>query len=138
MLILLTLHSILRWVVVLVAVALLIRLAMGILQKRPFDKMTAGLTSAFAGTLDLQATLGLLYFLLDGFATNNFNRLRWEHAVMLTLAVIAAHLPAAWKKQPDPIRTRNTLIAVVVALAFIVVGVSRLGWMRWLHITGLF
>jgi hypothetical protein len=138
MIILLTIHSILRWAAVLVAAALIIRLVFGIIQKKPFDKLAIGLTAAFAGVMDLQATLGLLYFLVDGFGGAGFNRLRWEHAVMLTLAVALAHLPATWKKQPDQIRSRNTLIAVIVALAFIVVGVSRLGLSRWLHIIGLF
>ena len=142
MLIFLTLHSIVRWLAVFVSVALLVRLVAGILQKKPFDKTATILTSAFAGVMDLQLTLGLFYLLWDGFAGTGFAgeifRIRLEHAVMLTLAVVAAHLPAAWKKKPDAIRTRNTLIAVIVALSFIVVGVSRLGWTRWLHIIGLF
>lgn len=137
--ILLTLHSILRWIVLIIAVALLVRLALNLLQKKSFDKATARLVSAYAGSLDLQATLGLIFLLADGFlGTTGFPRIRWEHGIMLTLAVVAAHMPAAWKKKPDDIRTRNTLIAVIVSLAFIIVGVTRLGAARWFHITGLF
>ena len=56
----------------------------------------------------------------------------------MVLAVIVAHLPAAWKKSPDHIRTRNTLIAVIVSLILVVIGVGvALGWPRWWHITGI-
>jgi hypothetical protein len=56
----------------------------------------------------------------------------------MLLAVSAAHLPSAWKKAGDEKRTRNTLVAVMVSLMFVVLGVGPLGWMRWLHVTGLF
>jgi hypothetical protein len=54
----------------------------------------------------------------------------------MLVAVIVAHLPTAWKKLPDHIRTRNTLIAVIVALLIIAVGVLPIGgWVRWWHIS---
>jgi hypothetical protein len=141
MLILLTIHSIVRWIITLVALALIVRLAWGLAKKLPFDKTARALTAAFSGLMDAQMLLGILFLLVSGFglvsgATDGFPRYRWEHAVAMTLAVIVAHLPARWKNAADNIRTRNTLIAVVIALLIVFLGIMPLGgWTRWWNIT---
>jgi len=141
MLILLTIHSIVRWAITLVAIALIVRLGLGLAKKLPFDKTARGLTAGFAGLMDAQMLLGVLYLLASGFgmvsnATSGFPRYRWEHALAMTLAVVVSHLPARWKTAPDDVRTRNTLIAVVVALVIIFIGIAPLGgWTRWWNIT---
>lgn len=139
MLILLTIHSITRWLVTLTAIALIVRLIIGVVKKRPFDKTTSALTGAFGGLMDLQLLLGVLFLVLDGMGPIGFPGYRLEHAVTMLLAVIVAHLPAMWKKQADTVRMRNTLIAVSVSLLLVFVGVRSLGgWTRWWHITGWF
>jgi hypothetical protein len=137
--VLLTIHSINRWLATLAALALIIRLIIGLIKKQPFDKSASTLTSAFSGLMDLQMLLGILFFVLDGLGKTGFPAYRWEHAVTMLLAVIVAHLPAIWKKHADAFRTRNTLIAVSVSLLLVFIGISPLGgWTRWWHITGLF
>lgn len=139
MLALLTIHSIVRWVATLVAIALLARLVVGLARKMPFDKLANGLTAAFGGLMDAQALLGILFFVLSGMSASYFPRERWEHFAVMFLAVLVAHLPAAWKKKADDVRTRNTLIAVIVALLLVFAGIAPIGgWMRWWHITGWF
>lgn len=134
--ILLTIHSVVRWAVTLVAIALIVRLVLGLVQKRAFDQSARGLLAAFSGLMDAQMLLGLLLLLIDGFGRLGFPRYRLEHAGMMLVAVIIAHLPAAWKKLPDQARTRNTLIAVIAALIFIAIGISPIGgWVRWWNIS---
>jgi hypothetical protein len=137
--VLLIIHSITRWLVTLVAIALVVRLVIGLAKQKPFDKTANALTGAFSGLMDTQMLLGVLFFVLDGLGKTGFPPYRWEHATTMLLAVIAAHLPALWKKKEDAVRTRNTLVVVVVALALVFLGVGPLGgWVRWWHITGLF
>ena len=139
MTILLTIHSIVRWLATLVAITLVVRLVIGLAKKQPFDKAANALTGAFGGLMDTQMLLGILFFVLDGFGKTGFPPYRWEHAVTMFLAVIVAHLPAMWKKQDNSVRTRNTLIAVAVSLLLVFIGVGPLGgWTRWWHVTGLF
>ncbi len=138
MLILLTIHSIVRWLLVLVALALIARLIIGLVKKQPFDKMANGLTSAFGGLMDTQLLLGLLYFVWNGMLVGFGLRYRWEHLVTMFIAVLVAHLPAMWKKLDDQKRTRNVLIAVVISLLLVFVGIAQLPGNRWLTITGLF
>jgi hypothetical protein len=137
--VLLIIHSITRWLVTLVAIALIVRLVIGLVRRQPFDKTANALTGAFGGLMDTQLLFGLLFFVLDGLGKTGFPPYRWEHAFTMLLAVVAAHLPAMWKKKDDAVRTRNVLIAVSVSLLLVFLGVGPLGgWVRWWHITGLF
>ena len=132
-------HSIVRWLIVIVAAVLIVKFAIGWLKKQPFDGMARGLSGAFGGLMDTQLLLGLMYFLITGFGGTGFPRFRWEHFITMLIAVVIAHLPTAWKKKADDIRYRNTLFAVIVALLFVAAGIMPLGgWARWWHITGLF
>lgn len=134
--ILLTIHSLVRWAITLVAIALIVRLAIGLIKKQPFDKSARILLASFGGLMDTQLLLGLLYLLIDGFGARGFPGYRLEHTVTMLIAVIVAHLPAAWKKLPDNIRTRNTLIAVIVSLLLVFAGIRSIGgWTRWWNIT---
>ncbi len=140
MTILLTLHSILRWAIVLVALAAIVKFVLGLAQRQPYDKAARGLAGAFSGLMDTQALLGILFFILNGAAIEGGFALRhrWEHLTVMLIAVIVGHLPAMWKKLDDQKRYRNGLIAIVVAILLVVVGVSTLPGNRWLTITGLF
>ncbi|MGC1374980.1 MAG: hypothetical protein WA821_02075 [Anaerolineales bacterium] len=123
MTIFLTVHSLVRWIIMLVAVALIARLAIGLLKKQAFDKTARILTAAFSGLMDTQMLLGILLFVIDGLTGSGFPAYRWAHALTMVVAVVAAHLPSAWKKAEDGIRTRNTLIAVAASLLIVLVGI---------------
>lgn len=138
MLTLLTIHSIVRWLTVLVALGAIIKLTLGLLKKQDYDKMTGGLVSAFGGLMDTQLLLGLMFFLWNGLAGAGFPRQRWEHFAIMLVAVLVAHLPAMWKKAEPQKRLRNTLLAVAGSLVLVVLGVSLLQPNRWLTIFGLF
>jgi hypothetical protein len=56
----LTLHSINRWIVVIVAVIAVIKLLIGWLRSSPYQAADRGLMAAYTGLLDLQLLLGLL------------------------------------------------------------------------------
>ncbi|MBP6211067.1 MAG: hypothetical protein KA473_16665 [Anaerolineales bacterium] len=130
--ILLMFHSILRWLVVIVAVAAVIKFALGWLRGGKFSGMDRGLASGFSGLIDLQATLGIIYLVWDGIANSGFPMFRIEHATTMILAAVLAHLPAMWKKAEDRVRFRNLLFVVIGTLVLVYVGVARLpgGWTR--------
>ena len=140
MTILLTLHSLVRWAIVLVALAAVIKFALGLAKKQSYDQAARGLASAFSGLMDTQALLGILFFVLNGAAIEGgfALRYRWEHLAVMLIATVVGHLPAMWKKLDDQKRYRNGLIAILVALLLVAVGVATLPGNRWLTITGLF
>ena len=130
--ILLMIHSYVRWLIVLVAIAAVIKFALGWLRGGQFKGMDRGLASGFSGLIDLQATLGLILMLWSGFSGVGFPMFRIEHATTMVIAAVVAHLPARWKTAADKPRFRNTLFCVLGALLLIYVGVMRLpgGWSR--------
>ena len=123
-------HSILRWLIVIVAVVALVKLGMGWLRGQKFEKMDNGLVKGFSGLMDLQALLGIIFLIGDGM-TNGYPMYRIEHATTLILAVIVAHLPARWKKADDKTRFRTSFFVVLATLLLIYAGVQTVGgWSR--------
>ena len=131
MLILLEIHSIVRWLIVVIGIVAIVKFAIGWARKSAFDKMDRGLSAGFSGLMDLQVTLGLLYFLITGFGGVGFPMVRIEHMVTMLLAAFAGHAPAMFKKKAWN-KHAVALGATIVALLLIYVGVMRLpgGWAR--------
>jgi uncharacterized membrane protein YphA (DoxX/SURF4 family) len=120
-----TLHSIIRWLIVAVAVVAMVRFALGWQRRMAYQSMDRGLMSAFAGLMDLQLVFGLILFFGRGVV-----RFRIEHAVTMIVAIVIAHLAMRWRNAEDALRFRNNLIAVAGALLIIIAGVAVLpqGW----------
>ena len=121
------LHSAVRWLVVIITVALLVKLVVGLVGSQPFDRLASGLTRAFSISIGVQWLLGpILFVVFGGFDV----RYRWEHAVVMTVAVALAGMTARWKNSPDSQRYRMTLLMVVIVLVLVYVGVALLpqGW----------
>lgn len=131
MTILLVIHSILRWIIVIVGMIAIIKFLIGWVRKGEFGGMDRGLSSGFSGLIDLQVTLGLLYFLITGFAGAGFPMFRIEHLVTMLIAATVAHVPAMLKNRPAN-RFAVGLLSVMGTLVLIYIGVARLpgGWSR--------
>ena len=124
--ILLMIHSILRWVIMLVAVIAIIVFLIGWLRKRQFQGTDRGLMSGFSGLMDLQATLGIVLLLWGGFAGIGFPAYRIEHGVTMAIAAGVAHMSARWKNSDGPIRFRNNLFLILATLVLVAIGISFL------------
>ena len=109
----LMLHSILRWVIVVVGVFALIKFLVGWARKSEFAKMDRGLSAGFG--------------LVDG---AGFPMVRIEHMITMLVAAVLGHLPAILKKAEN--KYAVAFYAVIGALIVIVLGVYRLpgGWSR--------
>jgi DNA-binding transcriptional regulator of glucitol operon len=137
--IILTLHSIVRWLITLVAIAAIVRFAIGWLKKQAFDTLAQRLNTAFVRLMELQMLLGILFFVWSGFAGTGFPGYRWGHVIAMTIAVALSHVPDRWKAAAGEVRYRNSLIVLVVIVLVIIAGILPIGgWTRWWHVTGLF
>jgi hypothetical protein len=131
--IVLMLHSVVRWLIILVAAIAVVKFTIGWRRGLAFSGMDRGLSSAFSGLMDAQVLLGFIYFFWTGFAAGvGFPAHRLEHMGIMLLAAVVAHLSALWKKADDKVRFRNTLFVVLDTIIIILIGVSRLpgGWSR--------
>jgi hypothetical protein len=125
----LMLHSIVRWVIVFVGLFALVKFLIGWLRKSEFTKKDRRLSAGFSGLMDLQVTLGLIFFFWSGMSAG-FPLFRIEHMVIMLLAAVAAHLPSFMKKAEN--KYAVAFFAVLGALVLVFIGVALLpgGWSR--------
>ena len=123
--IILVIHSINRWLILLIGAIAAIKFLVGWLRKSSYLPIDRGLMSAYTGLLDLQLILGII-LLISG----ELKQYRIEHAVTMVIAIILAHLSRIWRDKPDPIKFRNNSLAIALGLLLIFAGVSLLpkGW----------
>jgi hypothetical protein len=124
--ILLTIHSLVRWLIMIVALVAAVKFALGWLRGGAFKGMDRGLASGFSGLIDLQVTLGIIYLIWNGLAGEGFPMFRIEHAVAMIIAAVVAHLPVRWKDADDKTRFRNSLFVVLDVLIIIFIGLAFL------------
>ena len=122
-------HSMLRWLIVLIAISTIIKLALGCLRLAEPSRFDRPLSASFAGVMDVQFVLGatIIAGRAIGYGLADISYIL-PHAVNMVFAVVAAHAAARWSKKPGkPLRT---LIATVMSLLFVFVGVNELpqGW----------
>ena len=123
------LHSLVRWLVVLAAVAAIIRYVIDLAGKSPDAEMGRKLMMAYTILLDVNVLLGLILIVGRASAVGQILPIWIEHAVTNLIAVIIAHIFAArGKKQADPKRAAAWRLAgVVISILLIVMGVARIG-----------
>jgi hypothetical protein len=129
--ILFLLHSWLRWIVLIIAAIAIVKSAIGLLRKQPYDRMANGVVRGYSGLLDLQGLLGLIYLLVTGFSGVGFPMHRFEHLGAMIVAMVLGHLPARLKAANDGEKYRNALLAITGSVLVILAGIAVLGGSRW-------
>lgn len=124
MVFLVQIHSILRWIIVIVGLVAIIKFLVGWLRKSAFSQLDRRLSAGFSGLMDLQAGLGIVIFLIINFSGMGFSVVRMAHVVTMLLAVVAGHAPSMFKKAGNKFAV--ALGAVVVAMLLVYFGVLRL------------
>ena len=118
-----TIHGEMRWLVAILAIVVIVKFALGLIQKKEYGRMDRGLMSGLVGLIDLNFLLGLILLISRSFE----GRPQLEHAGTMFIAVLLGHSNAAWRKIDDSAKKfRNNLVLVVVVLALIFMGVVRL------------
>ena len=134
----LSLHNILRWVVLIVAVLALIRMYFGgWMGRKAYSKADDRVSLLFTIMLDLQLLVGIILYvflspttlaLLTGTGSMSAPLTRYfgaEHAAMMLLAVIVAHVGRAQSKKAADARGkfRRAAIWYTVALVLLLAGI---------------
>lgn len=118
-----TIHSELRWILVIVAAVIIVKYLVGWLGKREYQHLDRSLLVGYTSLMDVNLLLGLILLFTYGLTATH----RIEHAVTMILAVAAAHMTAIWRKSTDsPSKFRNQLLMVILSLLLVLAGVIRL------------
>jgi uncharacterized membrane protein YphA (DoxX/SURF4 family) len=120
---LLTIHSILRWAIVIIAVLAIIKFAIGWAGNSSFKGMDRGLSAGFSGLMDAQVLLGFVYMLWSGFTDAGFPGYRWLHMIIMIAAAALAHVPSRLKSLTDKLRFQYSLLIIIGTLVLVFVGV---------------
>jgi uncharacterized membrane protein YphA (DoxX/SURF4 family) len=119
---LLTIHSLVRWLILSLALFGTARSFVSMLSvSARFTRLDVGVSRAYAGLLDLQLLLGVLLVL--GAATLQ-DTIPWIHPIIMIPAVIVAHLSRRFAAQPDRKRHQRQLAIYLGSLALIVLGLA--------------
>jgi len=120
----LAIHSIVRWIILLVAVVAIAKLGLGWWRAGSFDSLDRGVVMGYSGLLDLQALLGFILLFGNGFFFGEgFPPARILHAIVMILAVIAGHVAIGGKQTPPIARYRRALGAIAGSLVLILIGI---------------
>ena len=119
--IVLLLHSLVRFVILLVAVVGVIKVLIVLVQKSKPDQIDQMLASVFTGLYDLQVLLGLLLILLGGLS-------QAIHPIVMFIGVLLAHGLQVMTKRAEGTRaTMYRLALFIVPLVVILVGLATIG-----------
>lgn len=130
----LTIHSWLRWIVVVVGVIAVARFILGWLARRAWQPLDGRLATLFPMLLDLQLIVGLLlYFVVSPITTGalrNFGAamgnatVRFyavEHLFMMLVALVIAHVGSVFLKKRPEAAPRFRVAAIAFGVAWIVI-----------------
>ncbi len=127
------LHSLVRWLVVIIAVIAVVRYALVMAGRVQSSRMDRGLMSGYTGLLDLNVLLGTIIIVGLSISTGQVLAAWIEHALTNIIGVAVAHFFArrARKIEEARLKARTNLLGVVISIAIIVVGVALVGgWTR--------
>lgn len=133
----LTIHNILRWLVVITAVLALVRMWAGWLGKKKWTRADDRAGMLFTMMMDLQILVGLILFfffspttlsLLGGSASMSSPLVRYfaaEHLTMMVLAVVLAHVGRSLSKKAadDGRKFRRAAIWFTIAVLLILAAI---------------
>ena len=133
----LTLHSIVRWLIILAALLAIIRAVNGLSYKRGWTGMDNRVSLWFTSLMDIQLLMGIiLYFFLSPItmsALQNFagamgnTSVRFfamEHAVVMLIAVIIAHVGRSMVKNAGSPAAKHRRTAIWIGVAILLVLLS--------------
>ena len=134
----LTIHSLVRWVVVIAGIAAVIMAYAGWFGNRRWTSSTVRLNMLFTTFLDLNVLLGFfLYFILspltrgalqnmgDAMKDSNVRFFTVEHLLIMLVAVVVAHIGSsrAKKAADDKGKFKQAAIFFTIAMILIFVGI---------------
>ncbi|MBI5035116.1 MAG: hypothetical protein HZB51_31715 [Chloroflexi bacterium] len=119
--IVLMLHSLLRFVILVVAIVGLLKALVGLARGSAADKFDQMLAAAFVGSYDLQALLGMLVIFLGGLTEP-------IHPVVMFVGIVAAHGLQMMTKRAEGQQAKiYRLLLFIVPLAIILFGLAVIG-----------
>ena len=123
--ILVSIHGLLRWLILLVAVIGLGRTLLATWQRSTWSPMDRGLSAGYAGLIDLQVLIGVILLLWDLLVQpRSLGLALFLHPILMLLAAGAAHMNRRYRNAAnDADKFRGQLSVYAISLVLILVGI---------------
>jgi hypothetical protein len=118
-------HSMLRWLILSLAVFGVARSFVSMLSvSARFTRLDLGVSRVYTVLLDIQLLVGILLVLA---ALTMQQPVPWIHPIIMIPAIVIAHLSRRFAAQPDRKRHQAQLAIYLGSLALIVIGLAVIG-----------
>lgn len=135
---LITVHNLLRWIILPVMLFVLVRAYMGWMGKKPFSKIDNAFGGALIGLAHLQLLIGLIiYFSNDFFALlkaegtmkdATARLLALEHPLTMIIAIVVLQLGRTFSKKAANDEARFKTIAIYTTISLILILARQINW----------
>ncbi|MFT3891832.1 MAG: hypothetical protein QM730_09390 [Anaerolineales bacterium] len=119
-------HWFLPWLILLIGMYDVVRFARGYINETTFTKTDQRLVAVFSSLMDLQAALGLIFFLTTGLEGIGFPSNRILHGTIMFVAAVAPHLSSRWVGADDQSRYLNNFFGILGSFLLMLVGLSAI------------
>jgi hypothetical protein len=109
--VILTIHSINRWLIAAIAIIAAVKYTIGWLGRHDYQSMDQVLMRGITGPMDLHALLGII--LLIGLGIEAY---RIEHLIAMVMAIVILHLSVLWRNASDGVKYRNNLLVILLSM----------------------
>jgi len=117
-------HWLIPWLILAIGLYAIVKFVRGYMNEDMFTDKDRRLIMVFSGLLDLQALIGLIYFLWVGFYTSIFPSYRVFHGIIMFIAAVIPHFSPLWKDADDSTRYINNFYLLLASFLLMLVGIS--------------
>jgi hypothetical protein len=122
---LVSIHSLLRWIVLLLGVVALAVGLIGWFGGGTSERVSRQSMLAYAISIDIQVLLGIIIWVAEQRWAGGGRQFQFEHPIMMLLALVIAHIAASRaRRAPGPrAAARTRTIGTVLSLLLILIGI---------------
>jgi hypothetical protein len=122
---LVSIHSLLRWIVLIAGVVALVVGLIGWFGGGTSERVGRQSMMAYAVSLDIQALLGIIIWVAEQRWAGGGRQFQFEHPIMMLLALAIAHIAAGRARSaPGPLAAARTrTIGAALSLLLILIGI---------------
>lgn len=119
------LHWSIPWFCAAVGLYALVRLVRGYVNESAFTDRDQRFIRIYGGLMDLQATVGLIYFFWNSIQNDDFQPYRYLlHGLTMFAAILIPHFSTRWNNTDDPTRYIKNFFLLLSSLLLIVLGLA--------------
>ena len=117
-------HWLLPSLITILGLAAMLKLARNHVDEKPFTAAERRLVNAFAGLMDLQGAIGLIYFFWSGLARDGFPAYRMFHAIAMFVAILIPHISLQWREDEESSLNLHYFYTLLATFLVVIVGFS--------------